>query len=613
MTVVATSAQPVSVAAVQPRTTPRVAIEDVVAVVISIALLSSFGELALYAVRKFVFASTLHMSPSIVWMNPAAVLLIMAIATLPVMAVSRSLGERRTLAIVAGIATFLGMAGVMFAIRGFGLWAVLLLAAGVGVQAGLILSRHAARLLPVARRVAVALVAFFATAGIVVEGGLAWWERRTESALPAHRDGAPNVLLIILDTVRAMSLGLYGYDRPTTPHLSRWAATGVTFDRAIVPATWTVPSHGSMLTGRWPREMGGWWSANRPPVETLASVLREQGYRTGGFIGNWYHINRESGLSHGFTHFSDLDRSGEQTLRGSAVVRWLAGRRAIREAVGLYETLGRKGARQVNRETLRWVRRDSPRPFFAMLNYMDAHSPYLAPEPYMSRFGGRGDRPPIVIEELNMIETVDADRAQAEVAAYDAGIAYLDEQLGRLLDALQRSGALENTIVIITADHGEELGEHGRWGHAYGLHGEIVHVPLVMFGPGVPAGRRVDEPVSVRNIAATVADMAGLPEAPFPGISLATRWRGDAPPDTALTEFGRKLSLYDDRHHYVQAIRSDGERLYDYRADPYERKDLAAAGGAQAELARFRERLAAIVPRPLRVEPGAPVPAVVRP
>jgi arylsulfatase A-like enzyme len=293
-------------------------------------------------------------------------------------------------------------------------------------------------------------------------------------------------------------------------------------------------------------------------------------------------------------------------------VRWLVARRSIREALGLYETLGRKGAPQVNRETLRWIRRESPRPYFAMLNYMDAHSPYLPPEPYMSRFGGRGDRPPVVIEELNMVETVDPDRARAEVAAYDGGIAYLDAQLGRLLTELQREGELDNTIVIITADHGEELGEHGRWGHAYALHGEIVHVPLVIFGPGVPAGMRIEQPVSVRNIAATITELARVPDTAFPGISLASRWRGGAPPDTALTEFGNKLSLYDDRFHYVQSIRGSGERLYDYRADPYERNDLAAAAGGPAELARFRGQLAAIVPRSSPVEPGAPVPAVVR-
>ena len=118
-------------------------------------------------------------------------------------------------------------------------------------------------------------------------------------------------------------------------------------------------------------------------------------------------------------------------LRGSALVRWLSTRRSIREVIGLYETLGRKDARQVNRETLRWIGRDAARPFFAVVNYMDAHSPYLPPEPHLSRFGGRGGRAPIVIEELNLIEAVDPDRARAEVAAYDGGLAYLDSQLGR--------------------------------------------------------------------------------------------------------------------------------------------------------------------------------------
>jgi arylsulfatase A-like enzyme len=590
----------------------RASLEDLVAIVLAVALLSALGELAFYAVRKFVFGSTLHMSPSIVWMTPAAVLLVMTTVALPLVLISRRWRAPSALAVVTAVTVMIGVAGVLFAVRGLGVWAIALLAVGIGVQSGRLLAEHRQRVLPMVRGAALVLGILFVLLGTAVEGGLALWERRVESRLPPHAAQAPNVLLIILDTVRAMSLSLYGYERTTSPNLARWATTGVTFDRAIVPATWTVPSHGSMFTGRWPREMGGWWSTSRPPSPTLASVLRSRGYRTGGFIGNWYHINRESGLSHGFTHFSDLDRSGEQMLRGSALVRWLSSRRSIREVIGLYETLGRKDARQVNRETLRWVGRDSSRPFFAVVNYMDAHSPYLPPEPYMSRFGGRGEHAPIVIEELNLIEAVDSERARAEAAAYDGGLAYLDSQLGRLLDTLEGRGALENTIVIITADHGEELGEHGRWGHAYGLHGEIVHVPLVVFGPGVPAGVRISEPVSVRNVAATVTDLARVPGATFPGISLAARWRGGAPEDTALTEFGSKLSLYDERYHYLQAVRGDGERLYDYRVDPYERRDLATNGGASVELARFRELLATIVPETAPVEPGAPVPAVVR-
>lgn len=591
----------------------RASLEDLVAIVLTIALVSALGELALYAVRKLVFGNRLQMSPSIVWMTPAAVLLVMLTVALPLLAISRRWRAPSALAAVTAVTMMIGVAGVLLALRGLGLWAIALLAMGIGVQSARLVAQHRRRVLPVVRRAALVLSILFVALGTAVEGGLAFWERRVDSRLPAHAAGAPNVLLIILDTVRAISLGLYGYDRPTSPSLTRWASTGVTFDRAIVPATWTVPSHGSMFTGRWPREMGGWWRTSRPPSPTLASVLRDRGYRTGGFIGNWYHINRESGLSHGFTHFSDLDRSGEQMLRGSALVRWLSARRSIRELLGLYETLGRKDARQVNRETLRWIRRDTARPFFAVVNYMDAHSPYLPPEPFMSRFGGRGERAPIVIEELNMIEDVDPDRARAEVAAYDGGLAYLDSQLGRLLDTLKQRGALENTIVIITADHGEELGEHGRWGHAYGLHGEIVHVPLVMFGPGVPAGVRVSQPVSVRNVAATVTDLARVPNATFPGISLASRWRADAPEDTALTEFGSKLSLYDDRYHYLQAAQGDGEHLYDYRADPYERRDLSTTVGASVELARFRARLATIVPTTAPVEPGAPVPAVIKP
>lgn len=580
---------------------------DLLAIIVTVAMLAALAELMIFAVRKFWFHDTLHASAAIVWMTPAALLLVMLVVMLPLLLLAHVVSERRAIAIAASVALFFGGSGVLLALRGISVPALAVLGIGIAVQGGAMVARHWERLRPGVRRGAVALGTVVGLLGVCVEAGRALWERRFESTLAPAPEQSPNVLLIILDTVRAMSLNLYGYDRATAPNITRLAEGGVTFDYAIVPATWTVPSHGSILTGRWPRELGQWWKTHDAPFPTLSSVLRDRGYRTGGFIGNWYHVNRESGLSYGFTHFSDIGRSREQVLRGSALVRWLAEQRAVREMIGLYETLGRKHAPQVSREAQRWIERDTSRPYFAFLNYMDAHAPYLPPEPYASRFGGRADRVPVLLEELNKVERVDAERKRIEIAAYDGALAYLDMEVGRLIDTLRAHGALDNTIVIITADHGEEIGDHGRWGHAYSLHTEVVRVPLIIFGPGIPSGVRVAHPVSVRNIAATIAELTRLPGTPFPGISLALQWRQAAPADTALTEFGKFMSLYDGPYHYLRVVRGEGERLYDYAADPYERNDLSLTPTGRAETARIRARLAGMRSASASQDPGAPV------
>jgi arylsulfatase A-like enzyme len=335
--------------------------------------------------------------------------------------------------------------------------------------------------------------------------------------------------------------------------------------------------------------------------------MAQQGYRTGGFIGNWYHIGNESGMGAGFITYDDIGHSIAHVSRGVALVRWSSQQRPIRRLIGLYETLGRRRAPDVSASFLRWASASSDHPWFAFLNYMDAHSPYLPPPPFDAMFGTSvAYREPIVIEELNRNVEPTPERVQAELDAYDGGMAYLDDQIGRLFDELERRGMLDNTIVVITSDHGEELGEHGRWGHAYSLYAEIVHVPLLIVGPGVPAGVRVARPASLRSVPATIAELIGTTAAPFPGISLSGHWRGAEGGDPAFSEFGEYLSLYDDRYHYLVGVFDDQEHLFDHRLDPLELQDLASPA-MDSVLAAFRRASFAISP------PGAREPDRVAP
>ncbi len=206
-------------------------------------------------------------------------------------------------------------------------------------------------------------------------------------------------MLIVLDTVRAASTSLHGYELPTTPALERLAREGVMFPRAIAPAPWTLPSHASMFTGRWPHTLStGPWSPLDATYPTLAEYLRDRGYETAGFVANREYCGHEFGLSRGFVHYEDY-----RSTPGQAALYTSPGHTAMQklplvQALQTYDNLGRKSAEQLTADFLRWQgRRAGDAPFFAFLNYWDAHDPYTPPRSYARRFappGSRGGAPP---------------------------------------------------------------------------------------------------------------------------------------------------------------------------------------------------------------------------
>jgi arylsulfatase A-like enzyme len=344
-------------------------------------------------------------------------------------------------------------------------------------------------------------------------------------------------VLIILDTVRAASLSLYGYGRPTTPHLDRLQGEATVFDRAFSVAPWTLPSHGSMFTGRYAGELSTDWRRSLDRADpTLAEVLRDRGYSTVGVVGNLRYTAHETGLGRGFLRYEDHHTSFGQLLRSA----WLGQTEMIVQALRARDTKAAlsalasanlwvdpnrdadpRRARSVTDTFLAWhAGHSAGRPFFAFLNYFDAHTPIVLPPEYEGKFG------------------------EQPVDLYDGAIAYLDAEIGRLLASLAARGALDNTIVVITSDHGELLGEHGLVGHAHNLYARTLHVPLLMRWPsGVPAGKRIAEPVTLRDLAATITTLAGgVPAGTFPGRSLSRFWnealRGDDSPIVAEVNRG---------------------------------------------------------------------------
>ena len=278
---------------------------------------------------------------------------------------------------------------------------------------------------------------------------------------------APNVLLVVLDTVRADHLSLYGYGRETSPNLSRLARRGVTFEQARSTAPWTLPSHASMMTGRWPHELST--GINGPLDEThrtLAESLAAQGYATAGFVANATYCGIETGLGRGFAHFEDHELSLADVLWTSAL-----GQRVIlqatfppeRRARGNPNDYHRKDAASIRRDMLAWVLRQGDRPFFAFLNLYDAHDPYIPPADFQRRFSsGAGSAADMAILERWFIsdkKKLTSREIQFVLDAYDDGIAYLDEQLGL---PLRRSGADRPAGQHAGDCHGRSRGTSGR-------------------------------------------------------------------------------------------------------------------------------------------------------
>jgi arylsulfatase A-like enzyme len=462
------------------------------------------------------------------------------------------------------------------------------------------------------RQFLIAAGATVAGLAVGVNGWQALGERRKLVALPPPSPDAPNVLLIVLDTVRAQSLGLYGYQRPTTPFLEQFAKSGARFDRAISPAPWTLPAHASMFTGRFPHQLfSGWWQPLDTTYPTLAEELARHGYLTAGFVANTLYCSYQHGLNRGFAHYEDYRVSTGEIIRSSKMGRTFF--EYSRLLTGYHEILGRKTAPMVNREFLRWLPgRDQQRPFFAFLNYFDAHAPYLPPAEFAMKFSTkRRPRGHLGDTEYSGQEIKELNDA------YDGTVAYLDYHLGMLFAELERRDLLENTLVIITSDHGEQFGEHGLMDHGNSLYLPVLLVPLLIsFRSRIPAGRVVLEPITLRDLPATVLDIVGLDTASFPGESLARHWietRNASRQETEIVfsevahnpEFedqspvtkGRMRSLLSERMHYIKNDGDGREELYDFRTDPLEERNLAKSEEGHRLLERFRTSLETIPSR----------------
>jgi arylsulfatase A-like enzyme len=573
---------------------------------VAVALLSALWFVGAGTVSRFLLHHLVVMSRDYLWMSPLSYLLFFLAAWLPVAGVGLLVNRVRAVQVAVFVFVSIACFALILPYPVISRPSAAILASALGSAAARVVTRSPDAWVSAAGWTSGLLGLLFA---VVAVAGAGWGmiaRHRALAALPAAAAGAPNVLLIILDTVRGDELGSYGYDRPTTPNLDAFATQGVLFESAIATSSWSLPSHASLFTGHYAGRLNADWTHplnRREP--TLAEVMAGQGYVTGGFVANLYYTGWDSGLSRGFIQYSDYQRSFEQLIKSSPLGQMLlvdalmhaSSRSEMMQALREHDLVtvrirGRepKRAAGVTDEFLSWsAGRPVGRPYFAFLNYFDAHYPFTPFPGFRSRFRKPGEPP----------------RARQ---LYDAELEYLDQQLGRLFTELGRRGELDNTIVIVTADHGEQFGERGMSGHGNTLYFALLHVPLIIrFDGHVPVSRRVREAVSLRDIGATILDLAETRgRDSFPGQSLAPYWRGDtASTSPAIAELNRQsitdptarmedrefTSLVEGDWHLIRQGKRAVEEMFQFRKDPAESTSLVGSTEGSAALLRMRQTI----------------------
>ncbi|MBY0274958.1 sulfatase [Candidatus Binatia bacterium] len=385
-----------------------------------------------------------------------------------------------------------------------------------------------------------------------------WSVPRILAAKPA--DDRLNVVLISIDTLRADFVGVYGHDRPTTPILDQFAATGALFERTVTTYPSTTASHMSMLTGLYPAVHGVYAPGHRisPKILPLAEQLAKSGYQTAAIT--------EDGM----------------LAAGVGFPRGFADYREYKEEPGPDGYAG-----DVVQTAIDWLTRHHGQRFFLFLHTYQVHGPYTPPRAYDV----------FKTYTVDGVERSVGDDTPEDVRArlgYEGDLLYTDAQIGRLLATLDELGEAERTLVVVTADHGEALGEHGIMGHGWYVNEPVLHVPLMLRAPGrVRSGLRIAPPVSLVDVTPTILDLARVPPAgQMQGISLAPLLTGEGqapPPDRVVhaekaSRVGKAVTVAR-RGDVKWVVKSDGVMRYDLASDPGE--DRGIAEGADGEGARL--------------------------
>jgi arylsulfatase A-like enzyme len=407
----------------------------------------------------------------------------------------------------------------------------------------------------------------------------------------------PNVLMVVIDTARADRFGSYGHDGGLTPNIDELAQAGVVFEEASAHAPWTLPSTASLLTSLHPPEHGAGGFLDLSPMdsggapaisfrglqderETLAETLGAAGWRTGAVV-NVDFLDKTFGLTQGV---HDLD------------AQWYDSNNEVRSA------------KETTDLALNWIGEREDDPFFLLVHYFDAHAVYSPPDEFRERHAAPvdrnnsnfvfGTRAHMLMLRGGQLQ-LEAPTIERAFKLYEAELAYVDQQIGRLLDGLQTQGVAENTLVVLTADHGEEFLDHGGFEHGHTLYQELLHVPLILSFPGnLSSGTRYAQSVGLVDVAPTICDLLQVPvPGSFAGRSLAGALAGRDLAERPVLSHGNFWGqpLVSWRSGPWKLILTPGEpgqekvELYNLDTDPLEKTNVAES--EPTELKRLRAEL----------------------
>lgn len=411
--------------------------------------------------------------------------------------------------------------------------------------------------------------------------------------------GRPTVVLIVLDTVRADHLTPYGYPLDTTPNLAEFSKEAVIYSNAIAPSSWTYPSHVSLFTGLMPTEHQAHYDKERDDegtlvkqldesYTTLAEVLQSHGYTTGGIVANIVPLRPELGIAQGFDYYDIRPRAALDTAYPGTLSPGLWLTRLFQRFTGRTEEgYAFRDASDINADALQWLDRREEAPVFLFLNYADPHEPYRDHPEYHDRLAWRmHEEEPAPSSAPGWVGHPRIPQEEwGNIALYDGELAHVDHYLGELFRELRRRGLYDESLIIVTSDHGEAFGEHGHTGHLHSVYQEEVWIPLIVRHPGGLVRGREDGYTSLTSVFGMVLDSVGI------ALDDPRQYRpAPAASPGVLAELYLPLRLRDGSSQWVMRglYREDGLKtvssfkvpgeveLYDLLRDPFELDNLAS-------------------------------------
>ncbi len=412
-------------------------------------------------------------------------------------------------------------------------------------------------------------------------------KNKGETHLGQAPQSAKNLIIILADTLRADALGCYGGAKDLTPSIDRFAQEGVIFSDVYSVSSWTRPTVATLMTGLTPREHGmrALFGVMREDLTTVAEYLRGMGFRTGAVMTNAI-LKSYFGFGQGFDTYQDRTKVDEASFffTGRTFARAF-GLSAVRQSVKADD------ADHAVDRFINWVDQDDGRPFFGYLHLIDPHAPYDPPETFKQKYAQGKKPPPLtwLYSQKDLRATEDPAALKVFRSLYDGEIAYMDRELGRLFQELEKRGITNNTRIVFLSDHGEQFREHDGIYHGHSLYSEEVHVPLIVSGPGLPKGLVIDEPKSLIQLPPALFQLAGvtIPDGfADGGLSALMDTESTAPMfmevDGELQ--GGSMTLFgvrDDAWKLVLDIEKHKQYLFDLALDPYEKNNLAKANSEQ--------------------------------